>query len=115
MLLNCDDFVVAAMHNKCYMSVLLAVLAAISLCRPMTDLQSAHDGSPRKTPGTSSELSRRDLLASLSHEQRQLISQLLPHLYTDLSNSQTHFHPVQDRDYAGWMDFGRRSLEEPES
>ncbi|OCT59856.1 gastrin/cholecystokinin-like peptide [Xenopus laevis] len=103
------------MHNKLYTIVLLVVLTTATLCRPMTDLESrSHGGSPRKTPGTS-ELSRRDLLASLSHEQKQLISQIFPHLYTDLINSEAHFHPVQDRDYAGWMDFGRRSLEEPES
>ncbi|KAE8574745.1 hypothetical protein XENTR_v10003559 [Xenopus tropicalis] len=102
------------MHNKGYISVLLAVLATASLCRPMADVESSHHGSPRKSPVTS-ELNRRDLMASLSHDQRQLISQLLPHLYAELSNGEAHFLPVQDRDYAGWMDFGRRSLEEPES
>nr|AAB22619.1 gastrin=cholecystokinin homolog [Rana catesbeiana=bullfrogs, antrum, Peptide, 47 aa] [Aquarana catesbeiana] len=47
-----------------------------------------------------------DLLASLTHEQKQLImSQLLPELLSELSNAEDHLHPMRDRDYAGWMDF----------
>ncbi|XP_063819612.1 gastrin/cholecystokinin-like peptide [Pseudophryne corroboree] len=99
------------MDRKLCVSVLLAMLAIATLCRPMTDLESARH-SPQRKSSFPSEVSRRDLLASMTHEQKQLISQLLPQLLAEMSNAEGHLHPVHDRDYAGWMDFGRRSAEE---
>ncbi|CAI9618964.1 unnamed protein product [Staurois parvus] len=102
------------MDKKLCVSILLAMLAIAAVCRPMTELESAKDGAQRKN--ALSEVSRRDLLASLTHEQKQLImSQLLPQLLSELSNAEDHLHPMRDRDYAGWMDFGRRSSEVTES
>ncbi|XP_077316057.1 gastrin/cholecystokinin-like peptide [Lithobates pipiens] len=102
------------MDKKICVSILLAMLAIAALCRPMTELESARHGAQRKN--SISEVSRRDLLASLTHEQKQLImSQLLPQLLSELSNAEDHLHPMRDRDYAGWMDFGRRSSEVTES
>ncbi|KAM4691886.1 gastrin/cholecystokinin-like peptide [Rhinophrynus dorsalis] len=92
-------------------SLMLVILATVSLCRPMTELQSMRHSAQRKSP-TISELSRRDLLSSLSHEEKQMMSQLLPQLYAELFNAEGHLHPMHDRDYAGWMDFGRRSSED---
>ncbi|CAJ0942384.1 unnamed protein product [Ranitomeya imitator] len=49
----------------------------------MAEQQSARYGSQKKIPFPS-DVSRRDLLASLSHEQKQLMmSQLLPQLLAD--------------------------------
>ncbi|KAM5136004.1 gastrin [Mantella aurantiaca] len=102
------------MDKKVCVSILLAMLATAALCRPMTELESARAGAQRKNSFPA--LSRRDLLASLSHEQKQMImSQLLPQLLAELSNAEDHLHPMRDRDYAGWMDFGRRSSEVAES
>ncbi|KAM8945371.1 gastrin/cholecystokinin-like peptide [Pelodytes ibericus] len=94
------------MDRKVCVSVLLAMLVTASICRPMKDIESAKHGLDRKSP--SSGLNRRDLLESLSHEQKQLMSQLL----AELSAAEGHLPPMHDRDYAGWMDFGRRSLED---
>ncbi|KAG9474179.1 gastrin/cholecystokinin-like peptide [Eleutherodactylus coqui] len=100
------------MDRKVCVSVLLAILATAALCRPMTEQQSARYGAQKKSP-IPSEISRRDLLASLSHEQKQfMMSQLLPQLLAEMSTAEGHLHPMQDRDYAGWMDFGRRSSED---
>ncbi|KAM3921414.1 gastrin [Leptodactylus fuscus] len=100
------------MDRKVCVSILLAMLATAALCRPMTELQSAKYG-PQKKSSLTSDVSRRDLLASLSHEQKQLMmSQLLPQLLAEISNAEGHLHPMHDRDYAGWMDFGRRSSED---
>ncbi|XP_069809476.1 gastrin/cholecystokinin-like peptide [Dendropsophus ebraccatus] len=97
------------MDSKVCVSILLAMLATAALCKPMTELQSAGYGLQKKN----SEISRRDLLASLTHEQRQLMmSKLLPQLLAEISSAEGHLHPMHDRDYAGWMDFGRRSLED---
>ncbi|KAG8446694.1 hypothetical protein GDO86_014229 [Hymenochirus boettgeri] len=97
------------MHRKGYISMLLAILATSSLCRPMMKLETTHHTSVRKTPNIS-ELSRRDLFASLTHDQKQLMSQLLPQFYAERSNGKEN---LQESDYGGWMDFGRRSLEDP--
>ncbi|KAG8534695.1 hypothetical protein GDO81_018790 [Engystomops pustulosus] len=40
------------------------------------------------------------------------MSQLLPQILSEMSNGERHLHPMYDRDYAGWMDFGRRSSED---
>ncbi|XP_075071466.1 gastrin [Mixophyes fleayi] len=99
------------MDRKVCVSVLLAILATASLCRPMTEMESAIYG-PQRKRSSPSEVSRRDLLASLTHEQKQLMSQLLPQMLADMPNVEGHLHPMHDRDYAGWMDFGRRSSED---
>ncbi|KAM4032765.1 gastrin [Anomaloglossus baeobatrachus] len=99
------------MDRKVCVTILLAILATAALCRPMTELQSARHGPQKST--FPSDVNKRDLLASLSHEQKQLMmSQLLPQLLAEISNAEGHLHPMHDRDYAGWMDFGRRSAEE---
>ncbi|XP_053554763.1 gastrin/cholecystokinin-like peptide [Bombina bombina] len=100
------------MNRKLCISVFVAMLATASLCRPMSDVESTRQEPLRKLLATSG-LQRRDLLASLSHDQRHMMSQLLPQLYAELSNSEDHLHPMHDRDYNGWMDFGRRSSENP--
>ncbi|XP_073428795.1 gastrin/cholecystokinin-like peptide isoform X1 [Dendrobates tinctorius] len=100
------------MDRRVCVTILLAVLATAALCRPMAEQQSARYGPQKKVPFPS-EVSRRDLLASLSHEQKQLMmSQLLPQLLAEMSNAEGHLHSMHDRDYAGWMDFGRRSAED---
>ncbi|XP_053309675.1 gastrin [Spea bombifrons] len=99
------------MDNKVCVSVLLAILATACVCRPMAEVESSRHSAARKTPV--SEISRRDLLASMSHEQKQLMSQLFPQLFAELAAVEGHLHPMHDRDYAGWMDFGRRSSEDP--
>ncbi|XP_068119127.1 gastrin/cholecystokinin-like peptide [Hyperolius riggenbachi] len=103
------------MDMKVCVSILLAILATAALCKPMTELESSRHELQRKS-SIPSEVSRRDLLASLSHEQKQLLmSQLLPHLLAEISNGEGHLHPMHDRDYAGWMDFGRRSSEDTDA
>uniref|UniRef100_A0A8C5Q9V3 Gastrin/cholecystokinin peptide hormone domain-containing protein n=1 Tax=Leptobrachium leishanense TaxID=445787 RepID=A0A8C5Q9V3_9ANUR len=98
------------MDRKVCVSVLLAMIVSASISRPMTEVGSARHGALKKS--TFSGISRRDLMASLSHDQRKMMSQLLPELYAELSTAESHFQPMQDRDYAGWMDFGRRSSED---
>ncbi|XP_063281593.1 gastrin/cholecystokinin-like peptide [Pelobates fuscus] len=97
------------MDRKVCVGVLLAILVTASLCKPLKRLESARHSDLPKT--SSSGLSRRDLMESLSHEQRQIMSQLFPQL-SELLTAEGHFQPKQDRDYAGWMDFGRRSSED---
>ncbi|KAM9296728.1 gastrin/cholecystokinin-like peptide [Gastrophryne carolinensis] len=101
--------------EKVCVSILLAMLVTAAICKPMTELESGRHGGQKKSSFTP-EVSRRDLLASLTHEQRQLImSQLLPQLISEMSNAEEHLQPMHDRDYAGWMDFGRRSTEDADS
>ncbi|XP_071969744.1 gastrin/cholecystokinin-like peptide isoform X2 [Engystomops pustulosus] len=105
------DKTTTEMERKVGVSILLAMLATAALCRPMTELQAARLGPQKKSP-ISSDISKRDLLASLTHEHKQVMSQLLPQILSEMSNGERHLHPMYDRDYAGWMDFGRRSSED---
>ncbi|KAM4622540.1 gastrin/cholecystokinin-like peptide [Discoglossus pictus] len=97
------------MHRQVCITILVAMLATTTLCRPMTDLASERHQTLKKSPAAP-QMSRRDLLATLPHD--QLMSQLLSQLNAELSNAEQHLHPMHDRDYNGWMDFGRRSSED---
>ncbi|XP_069489042.1 gastrin/cholecystokinin-like peptide [Ambystoma mexicanum] len=107
------------MTSQASMCILLAILVASCLSMPMMSEPQASDAAvaPRNAAAPS-ELSRRDLLNSLSQEQRHYLLKAFPDAFTDLSNQDLFWHelaplhPVHDRDYEGWMDFGRRNVDD---
>ncbi|XP_025070301.1 gastrin/cholecystokinin-like peptide [Alligator sinensis] len=111
------------MKGKVYMCLLLAILVTACLSRATSDarqLGSAPDtnGMPHRSSPAHAKLVRRDWLASLSQDQKHLISKFLPHIYgAELANQENYWHEddaLHDHDYPGWMDFGRRSIEDLE-
>nr|NP_001280088.1 uncharacterized protein LOC103173862 precursor [Callorhinchus milii]AFK10983.1 gastrin [Callorhinchus milii] len=106
------------MSSTLGVSVLLVGLAAVCLAKPLSlpqgrgGLTLEHNG---KNPSANEAAGR---ARSLTAE--QLISRFLPQLQEGLSNKEDHYqlrdvlHQMRDRDYTGWMDFGRRSVEEYE-
>uniref|UniRef100_A0A8C3T7U5 Gastrin/cholecystokinin peptide hormone domain-containing protein n=1 Tax=Chelydra serpentina TaxID=8475 RepID=A0A8C3T7U5_CHESE len=101
------------------LGLLLAVLATPGLARPDPRQLGRAPGpeeQPRRSSGTDPVPVRRDLLGALSPDQKHLMAKFLPHIYAELANREGHWHeddalgPLHDRDYPGWMDFGRRSL-----
>ncbi|XP_078497537.1 gastrin/cholecystokinin-like peptide [Lissotriton helveticus] len=107
------------MATQLSFTVLLTVLAAGCLAMPMMPdsqmLDMASSQRDLRRSAASSELSRRDLLNSLSPEERHFLLQAFPNALADLSNKDHEmgpWHPMHDRDYEGWMDFGRRSVDD---
>ncbi|XP_009992508.1 PREDICTED: gastrin/cholecystokinin-like peptide, partial [Chaetura pelagica] len=84
------------------------------LCRPAAEAPGAA-GDPHHPP---TSLVRRDWPESLSQEQKHLISQFLPHIFTELSDPKGYvqgdqgMEALHDHYYPDWMDFGRRSAED---
>ncbi|KAM6295647.1 gastrin/cholecystokinin-like peptide [Aegotheles albertisi] len=103
------------MPAKLCISLVLAIVATACLCRPAAEAPRAA-GDPQRSPP---RLVRRDWPESLSQEQKHLISQFLPHILTELSNHKGYVHgdegaeALHDHFYPDWMDFGRRSAEDP--
>nr|XP_014424595.1 gastrin/cholecystokinin-like peptide [Pelodiscus sinensis] len=103
------------MQGALFLCLLLPVLAPACHARP----NARPPGSPAVMPQRSSRtpgLVRRDLLGALSQDQKHLMAKFLPHIYAELANPEGYWReddavrPLHDRDYPGWMDFGRRSL-----
>ncbi|NXY92151.1 ANTR protein, partial [Alcedo cyanopectus] len=88
--------------------LILATAAASCLCRPAGEAP----GTPHQLPPS---LVRRDWPQSLSQEQKHLISQFLPHVFTELGDHKGYgeegTEALHDHYYPDWMDFGRRSAE----
>uniref|UniRef100_A0A8C8RJS3 Gastrin/cholecystokinin peptide hormone domain-containing protein n=1 Tax=Pelusios castaneus TaxID=367368 RepID=A0A8C8RJS3_9SAUR len=97
------------MKGQICLCLLLASLAPTFLARPAADTQQLGSA-------CSPSMLRRDLLGALSQEQKQLVAKFLPHIYAELANRDDFWpedaavEPLHDRNYPGWMDFGRRSL-----
>ncbi|NXW07009.1 ANTR protein, partial [Fregetta grallaria] len=102
------------MKVKVCIGLVLAIVATACLCRPAAEAPGAA-GDPRQPPAS---LVRRDWPESLSQEQKHLISQFLPHIFTELSDHKGYVHrdegmeALHDHYYPDWMDFGRRSAED---
>ncbi|NXF55225.1 ANTR protein, partial [Oceanites oceanicus] len=102
------------MKVKVCIGLVLAIVATTCLCRPAAEAPGAA-GDPRQLPAS---LVRRDWPESLSQEQKHLISQFLPHIFTELSDHKGYVHgdegteALHDHYYPDWMDFGRRSAED---
>ncbi|CAM5178416.1 unnamed protein product [Eretmochelys imbricata] len=104
---------------KVELCLLLAVLATPGLARPDARQLGSVPGPEelaRSSSGPDPVPVRRDLLGALSQDQKHLMAKFLPHIYAELANREGHWYednalgPLHDRDYPGWMDFGRRSL-----
>ncbi|XP_062031663.1 gastrin [Lepus europaeus] len=97
-----------------WVSVLVLAMALAAFCqasrRPHSQPQDAASG-----PVASRGLEPRwlDEPGPASHHRRQLGAQAAPHLVPDLSKKQGPWLQEEEEAY-GWMDFGRRSAEEPE-
>ncbi|XP_067397040.1 gastrin [Emydura macquarii macquarii] len=109
------------MKGQMCLCLLLASLAPTCLSRPASDPPSPGSACgpeelPQRRSGTRPGLIRRDLLGALSPDQKHLMAKFLPHIYAELANREGTWHedaamaPLHDRDYPGWMDFGRRSV-----
>ncbi|XP_029428192.1 gastrin/cholecystokinin-like peptide [Rhinatrema bivittatum] len=110
------------MTRTVWLGFLIALLAGAGLSRPMGGVHKPDTASAQSqaSRSLSSEPARRDLLGSLSQDQMLFMSRFLPEIYAELSNKDGYWHengvhPMHDRDYAGWMDFGRRSVEDTAS
>ncbi|XP_010188055.1 PREDICTED: gastrin/cholecystokinin-like peptide [Mesitornis unicolor] len=95
-------------------ALVLTIVATTCLCRPAPEAPGTA-GEPRWPPPS---LVRRDWHTSLSQEQKHLISQFLPHIFTELGDHKGYVHgdegmeALHDHFYPDWMDFGRRSAED---
>ncbi|NXK14264.1 ANTR protein, partial [Herpetotheres cachinnans] len=95
--------------------LMLTIMVTACLCRPAAEAPgTARD--PHRLPAS---LVRRDWPESLSQEEKHLISQFLPHIFTaELSDRKGYIHgdkgmeALHDHYYPDWMDFGRRSAED---
>ncbi|XP_072775284.1 gastrin/cholecystokinin-like peptide [Taeniopygia guttata] len=93
------------------LGLLLALAVAACRCRPPAEAPAAMGDPPQHPPS----LARRDWPEYLSREQQHLLSQLLPHVLTELSKHKGFVHEdegmeaLHDHYYPDWMDFGRRS------
>ncbi|NWX44075.1 ANTR protein, partial [Steatornis caripensis] len=99
------------MKAKVCIGLVLAIVATACLCRPAAEAPSTA-GDPRRLPAS---LVRRDWPESLSQEQKHVISQFLPHIFTaELSDRKGYkgTEALHDHYYPDWMDFGRRSAED---
>ncbi|XP_033913081.2 gastrin/cholecystokinin-like peptide [Acipenser ruthenus] len=106
-------------------SVLVTVLAlAVCVARPLSESRSEAGAAlaqrnPQREKALAARIVRRDWMGSLTADQRQFMSKYIPHVLAELSNQEGYgpadsVHPIIDRDYAGWMDFGRRNTEDVE-
>ncbi|NXH12572.1 ANTR protein, partial [Bucco capensis] len=91
------------------LGLLLSVAVPSCLCRAAAAVPGAA-GDARQLPAS---LVRRDWPQALSQEQKHLISQFLPHFFTELSvPGDKGMEALHDHYYPDWMDFGRRSTED---
>ncbi|NXD85201.1 ANTR protein, partial [Halcyon senegalensis] len=99
------------MQVKMCIILVLAMVVTTCLCRPAPEAPGA-GGTPHQLP---SSLVRRDWPESLSQEQKHLISQFLPHIFTELGDHKGYgdegTEALHVHYYPDWMDFGRRSTE----
>ncbi|NXE14157.1 ANTR protein, partial [Lophotis ruficrista] len=102
------------MKAQLSIGLILTIAATTCLCRPAAEAPGAA-GVPRRLPAS---LVRRDWPEALSQEQKHLISQFLPHVFTELGEHKGYVHgdegmqALHDHYYPDWMDFGRRSAED---
>ncbi|XP_071584788.1 gastrin/cholecystokinin-like peptide isoform X2 [Heliangelus exortis] len=102
------------MQVKVCISLTLTILVTTGLCQPAAEARGTA-GTPRRIPPN---LVRRDWPESLSQEQKHLISQFLPHIFTELGEHKGSVHwdegteALHDHYYPDWMDFGRRSAQD---
>ncbi|NWR80886.1 ANTR protein, partial [Centropus bengalensis] len=93
---------------KVCIGLILAILATSCLCRP------AAPGPAKDPHQLPARLLRRDWPESLSQEQKLLLSQFLPHILAgDSAHGAEGLEALHELYYPDWMDFGRRSAEEP--
>ncbi|XP_020381851.2 cholecystokinin-like [Rhincodon typus] len=110
------------MTNTVYISVLVVILATGSLSKPLSD---PHNNGGIILERTGKYLSGNGAVSldrrAAALKADDLISKLLPQIQeAGLLNQADRYqlrdvlHQMHDRDYAGWMDFGKRSIEEYE-
>ncbi|RXM35564.1 Gastrin/cholecystokinin-like peptide [Acipenser ruthenus] len=99
--------------------VLVTVLAlAVCVARPLSESRSEAGAAlaqrnPQREKALAARIVRRDWMGSLTADQRQFMSKYIPHVLAGYGPADS-VHPIIDRDYAGWMDFGRRNTEDVE-
>ncbi|XP_041087261.1 gastrin/cholecystokinin-like peptide [Polyodon spathula] len=110
--------------NACLCVLVTALALTVCVARPLSDSNretgaalAQRDLQREKT--LAARIVRRDWMGSLTDDQRQFMSKYIPQVLAELSNQEGYrsadsVHPIIDRDYAGWMDFGRRSTEDVE-
>ncbi|XP_006832697.1 PREDICTED: gastrin [Chrysochloris asiatica] len=97
-------------HLCAYMLIFVMALAAFSeASRKPSSLMQDHPSGSVASQGL--ELHWPDQLGPASRHQRQLGAQGPPHLVADLAKKQGPWMQEEEEAY-GWMDFGRRSVEE---
>ncbi|NXG74874.1 ANTR protein, partial [Baryphthengus martii] len=100
------------MKMKMCIGLVLAMVVTACQGRPAAEAP----GAARNPPQLPASLVRRDWPQSLSQEQKHLLSQFLPHIFTaELSERKGYrdegLEALHDHYYPDWMDFGRRSTE----
>ncbi|KAI1885687.1 hypothetical protein AGOR_G00206380 [Albula goreensis] len=127
----------AVMNGGICVCVLLAALSTSCLGRPSSNTQDEARAAPPQVDNDLSEHMRQARSTALSGQQtpakaeegvdpRASLSELLARLISRKGNMRRNStvnsrssglsanHRIKDRDYLGWMDFGRRSAEEYE-
>ncbi|KAJ8354203.1 hypothetical protein SKAU_G00217700 [Synaphobranchus kaupii] len=124
------------MNGGICVCVLLAALSTSCLGRPSSNTQDESRAAPSQVDAVLSEHMRQARSTPLSDQQepkaedgmdtRASLTELLARLISRKGNTRRNStinsrasglsanHRIKDRDYLGWMDFGRRSAEEYE-
>ncbi|XP_062893462.1 cholecystokinin-like [Mobula hypostoma] len=111
------------MANTAYVSLLVVVLATGCLSKALSDPHSDGGAGVLDLSGKHPSTFRAGSLGRRAPSLRVdgLISRLMPQIQqAGLSHRANHYqlrdllHQMKDRDYTGWMDFGRRSAEDYE-
>ncbi|XP_069763255.1 gastrin/cholecystokinin-like peptide isoform X2 [Narcine bancroftii] len=106
----------AEMTSAVYISLLVVVLATGYLCKPLSGGMALERSGKYPSTFGGGSLSRRGAPSPAE----ELISRLLPQIQGGLLDQPDRYqlrdvlHQMHDRDYTGWMDFGRRSVEDYE-
>ncbi|XP_033911279.2 gastrin/cholecystokinin-like peptide isoform X2 [Acipenser ruthenus] len=118
---GCSDMTLV---KVCVCVLVTALALTVCVARPLSDSKSERGAAlaqrdPQREKTLAARNVRRDWMGSLTEDQRRFVSKYIPQILAELSNQEGYrsadsVHPIIDRDYAGWMDFGRRSTEEVE-
>ncbi|XP_036398210.1 gastrin/cholecystokinin-like peptide [Megalops cyprinoides] len=116
-------------------ATLLAVCAAMPLSQPESEtdqvlpqrtqvqvhlwdrrdaLKEATERVARRQKALKTRVARQEQIGALTDDQRDFMSKQIVQAISEMISKEGCFgyHPLSDRDYQGWMDFGRRSTGE---
>ncbi|XP_037619336.1 gastrin/cholecystokinin-like peptide [Sebastes umbrosus] len=100
--------------------VVFALLAALLVCSAAREAKEAHllkqllakrervgGSAGRQEPAPQAPSARMERRAHLSEDEREIMTKQIMQAISEMTNSEC----MSDRDYQGWVDFGRRDAE----